>query len=417
MKKIILLSVFYLLLAQASFGQDCNTQAANKPATYDPNFENIIGESSPSDLSKMKSHLAKVESWMRTILKGFTGAKLMYGNYYFLDPDGTDFLYKTTGYKGNYEAIMMFFAYYCYENKNTIEVEGESGSNLQVNINNVFNGDLSRDFDVFTINGKQVFKVLEKSSTDGRVDYYDLRKRMFYDDTVYTSKIDIFLIRNSDKPVFIPVTRKEYLEQLLIDVEANKIKEIAWAKAEFTPAAEVANKAKFDEDLKRIDNSKNYTPEQMAPYRKRFIETWETEEQKYNKRIANAETETSKVTELLLDYLNKSEEWLGSGFGNFFSDSYTEKGIRSYLDHLDIFTESKEDYTRSEVVSINPSYFNKALSMDVPQLIMVTLNKGGYLYMYKLADLVKRPGTLKPLEAILTPGEEANEHTPAISNL
>ncbi len=77
------------------------------------------------------------------MLKDFTGAKLMYGNYYFLDPRGTDFFYMSTGLKGNYQAIMMFFAYYCYENKNTIETEGESGSNLQVDINNVFSLEIS----------------------------------------------------------------------------------------------------------------------------------------------------------------------------------------------------------------------------------------------------------------------------------
>jgi hypothetical protein len=415
MKKVILpavqhllsLIVLYLCLTpQVSFSQDCNTQAANKPSAYAPNFQNFInpiGKPASWDISKMKPQLAKVESWMRTMLNGFTGARLMYGNNYFLDPRGTDFLYKSTGLKGNYQAIMMFFAYYCPENKNTIETEGESGSNLQVDINNVFRSGLCSDVDVFTINGKQAFRVLEKSSSEGRFDYYDLRKRMNFNDTVYTSKTDLFIIRNSDKPVFVPVTRKEYLQQLLKDVEANKIKDIASAKAEYTPAAEAANKANFDDALKRIDNSKNYTPEQMGPYRKRFIETWETEKQKYDKRIAHTETEFARAKDVLLEYLEKPEEWLGSGFGSFFSYSYTEKGIKSYLDHLDIYTESKEDYTRSEVVSINPDYFNKALSMDVPQLILVTVKKGGYLFMYKLAELVKKPGALKPLEAILIP--------------
>jgi len=418
MKKTILLFLIFISMVFLGYSQNCYTQAANKPSTYAPNFQNFInpiGKPATWDITKMKPQLAKVESWMKTTLKGFTGAKLMYGTYYFLDPRGTDFLYKSTGLKGNYQAIMMFFAYYCYENKNNIETEGESGSSLQVDINNVFTGDLCSDVGVFTINGKQAFRVLEKSSTEGRFDYYDLRKRMNFNDTVYTSKTDMFIIRNSDKPVFIPVTRKEYLQQLLKDVEANKTKDIASAKAEYTPAAEAVNKANFDEELKRIDNSKNYTPEQMAPYRKRFIETWETEKQKYDKRIAHAETESTRVKEVLLEYLKNPEEWLNSGFTSFFSDSYTEKWIKSYLDHLDIYKESKEDYTRSEVVSINPDYFNKALSMDVPQLILVTVNKNGYLYMYKLAEMIKKPGALTPLEAILTPGKQPIIQAPAES--
>jgi tetratricopeptide (TPR) repeat protein len=398
----------YIVPVCIVYSQDCNTQAANKPTTYAPNFQNFmnpVGKPASWDITKIKPQLAKVESWMRTMLKGFTGAKLMYGNDYFLDPTGTNPFYKTSGLKGNYKSIMMFFAYYCYDNKYPIETEGESGSSMTVDFNNVFAGDLCKDFTGLTINGKLAFLVLEKSKTAGRIDYYDLRKRMNFNDTVYTSKKDIFLIRNSDKPVFIPVTRKEYLQQLLKNAEDYKITEIASAKLDYTPANEAANKAKFDEELKRIDNSKNYTPEQMAPYRKRFIETWETEKQKFDKRIARVETETTQSKEVLLEYLKKPQEWLGRSLGSFYSYSYTANGLKSYFDHLDIYTESKEDYTRSEVVSINPDYFNKALSMDVPQLIMLTLTKNGYRYMYKLADLIKQPGALSPLEALMNPGK------------
>ena len=355
--------IFYLIIAQVSFAQDCKTQAANKPSTYAPNFQNFMnptGKPASWDITKIKPRLAKVESWMRTMLKGFTGAKLMYGNNYFFDPLGTDLFYKTSGLKGNYESIMLFFAYYCYDNKYPIETEGESGSDMKVDFNNVFAEDFYKDISGFTINGKLAFTVLEKTRTEGRIDYYDLRKRMNFNDTVYTSKKDMFLIRNSDKPVFIPVTRKEYLQQLLKNVEEYKITEIASAKLDYTPANEAANKAKFDEELKRIDNSKNYTPEQMAPYRKRFIETWETEKQKFDKRITLVETETTKSKEVLLEYLKKPQEWLGRSLGSFYSYSYTANGLKSYFDHLDIYTESKEDYTRSEVVSINPDYFNKA---------------------------------------------------------
>jgi hypothetical protein len=43
----------------------------------------------------------------------------------------------------------------------------------------------------------------------------------------------------------------------------------------------------------------------------------------------------------------------------------------------------------------------------VPQLILVELDKNGYRYMYKLAALVKKPGALAPLEAMLNPGKSA----------
>ena len=415
--KFSLFIMFCLLIVQASFGQDCKTQAANKASTYDANFQNFvnpIGKPASWDVSKMKPHLAKVESWMRNLFKGFKGAKMMYGNYYFFDPRGTDFLFKSTGLKGSYQAIMMFFAYYCYENKNKIETQGESGSNLQVDINQIFGTDPFFSSGIganIIINGKSAFKVLEKTSSEGRIDYYDLRKRMTFDDTVFTSKTDYFLIRNFDQPVYIPITRREYIQQLFKDFDTHRNNEIAAAKEEYTPAAEAANKASLDDQLKRIDNSKTSTPEQMAPYRRRLIETWETAKQKFDKRIARAETETAKSKEILQEYLNKPQEWLGRSFGFFYGDSYNAKGLKSYLDHLDVYNESKEDYTRSEVVYINPAYFNKALGMDVPQVILVTVNKGGYPYMHKLAGLVKQPGALTPLEAILNPGKSTTPAT------
>jgi hypothetical protein len=119
--------------------------------------------------------------------------------------------------------------------------------------------------------------------------------------------------------------------------------------------------------------------------------------------ISKIKPNTDASREVLKQYLQKPADWLGRGFGSFYSDSYTANGIKAYLERLDIFRESKEDYTRSEVVSINSAYFDKTLSMDVPQLILVTLNKAGYNYMYKLSELIKKPGALQPLEAILHP--------------
>ena len=94
----------------------------------------------------------------------------------------------------------------------------------------------------------------------------------------YGSKDDYIVIRNSDQPVFIPITRKELLLQLLKDIDASQASRMAAAKSQYDPKNEAANKAAFDAELKRIDNSKSYTKEQMAPYRKRFIETWQTEQ-------------------------------------------------------------------------------------------------------------------------------------------
>ncbi len=413
MKKILI--AILLITTQISYGQDCNTRAANKPPES-VRFEDEYTRSHEDpkanmSIAKMKPQLSIAENWVKGVLKNFKGAKLAYSNDYFFDYTSgfTKDFYKATGIKGCYSSKMRFYAYYCYENRNEIFTEGESGSFAAVHFNNVFITSLCTDVGVFTINGKYAFKMFEKSRTEGRIDYYEQIAMSNIYDTIYKSKHDYIVIRNSDQPVFLPITRKEYLQQLLKDVDDYKNREVASAKLAYTPANEAANKTKFDEELKRIDNSKNYTPEQMAPYRKRFIETWETEKQKFDKRIARIETETTAAKEVLQEYLKKPQDWLNRSFEQFYGySSYTGKGIRQYLDGLDVFRYSKEDETRTYVASINPAYFNKSLSADVPQLIMVDLPKGRYPHMQKVANLIKQPGALAPLEAMLSPGKLAS---------
>ena len=411
-----------LLVAQSNYAQDCNTRAANKPSES-VHFPDVYERSNKDpkvniSTAKMKPQLTIAENWVKDILKNFAGARLAYSNDYFFGYTSgfTEDFYKATGIKGCYTSKMRFYAYYCYENRDQIFTEDESGSFAAVYFNNVFISSLCTDVGVFTINGKYAFKMFEKGRTEGRIDYYEQIAMSNVYDTIYKSKNEFIIIRNSDQPVFLPITRKEYLQQLLKDVEDYKIKEVAFAKLNYTPANEAANKIKFDEELKRIDNSKNYTPEQMAPYRKRFIETWETEKQKLDKQVAKIETATNEAKQVLLEYLKKPEEWLDRSFKNFYGySSYTGKGVREYLEKLDVFTLSKEEDTRTSVAYLNPSYFNKSLSADVPQLIMVHLPKGRYPHMQKLAALIHKPGALKPLENILTPGKQPAEQPLVVS--
>jgi hypothetical protein len=428
MKK--LLAALLLLSAQTNYAQDCKTIAANKASTS-VRFPDVLMESGAGPkvtVSKnaLKPQLTIAENWVKGLLKNFTGAKLAYSNDYYFDISSggnAGKWYEATGIKGAYSSKMRFYAYYCYDNRNTIFTEAESGSFVEVTFNNVFANSFCTDIGVFTVNGKKAFKLFEKSRTDGRIDYYEQIAMSNVYDSIYKSKNEFIIIRNSDQPVFIPITRKEYLQQLVKDVEAYKSREIAAARAAYSPAAEAANKASLEAELKRIDNSKMYTPAQMAPYRKRLIETWETEEQKLNKQLSRIETETSEARNALLEYLEKPQEWLNRGINDFFGFSiYTGKAIRQYIDGMDTPHPDREGETGTYVASINPLYCNKSLTTDVPQLIMVTLRKGTYPHMLKVARLVRQPGVLAPLQAIFTPGKQpalppskisASAYTPA----
>ena len=83
--------MFCLLTSQASFAQDCKTQAVNKPSTLvrgtDDYFDLSYYTYKPAkwNITKMKLQLDKAESWIKNRLTGFTGAKLHYSNSYMLD--------------------------------------------------------------------------------------------------------------------------------------------------------------------------------------------------------------------------------------------------------------------------------------------------------------------------------------------
>ncbi len=404
MKKILI--SLLLLSVQIAYGQDCNTQAANKPSTYDPNFQsflNPVGKPASWDISKMKPHLAKVESWMRNTLKGFTGAKLMYGNYYFLDPTGTDFFYKQSGLKGSYEGIMMFFAYYCYENKTKIETEGESGSNIKVDFNNVFASGLTTDAGVYSINGKNAFKILQKKRSEGRIDFYEQRVQDNATAKIYTAN-DYIVLRNSDKPLFIPVTRKEYLQQMLIDAEnfgSNDTKQMTQIYAN--------NAKQFEEEMKVYKLDKSYTPEKEAKRRKWF----EEDQEKLKKIINKTSPDVDAAKDVILQYLKKPAAWLNKGFKDFHSFStYTAAGVTQYFESMDkSFLTEGEQESKEEIVTINPAYYNNKLGADVPQVITVHLQNGIYAHMLKVNKLIMQPGALAPLEAILNPGKSTTPAT------
>jgi hypothetical protein len=413
MKYTILLFVYYLFITQVSFGQDCKTRAANKPSTLvmrSNQFSNTVSSQKPAtcNISKMKPNQAIAERWIKNILAGFTGAKLLYSNGYSLDPlDFTNLpedamtgsfakeFHRATGIKGYYGCKMMFFAYYCNDNSNNIITEGESGSSLEVNFNNVFASGICTDFGVTTINGKPAFKIFEKDHSEGRIDFYQMRAITNGDET-YASKHDYIFIRNSDKPLFIAISREEYLEQMLKDVETYRIKQKGFLTEIYADRLkdferEVTIKKQYD---------KNYTAEKEAIERKRFAE--DNMQDKTDKDVQKLDADINGAKEVIGSYLKKSQDWLDRSLSNFYPyDSYSAKGLTEYFEKIDVFTEGSEDLTRTQIVMLNPAYFNNKLSVDVPQLISVHLAKGNYPHMLKVAKLVKQPRALAPLVAIL----------------
>ena len=405
-----LIITFFVSPTQVGFAQDCKTRAANTASTLvrgtDDYFDYSHHTQKPAkwDVTKIKLQLAKAESWMKNRLTGFTGAKLWYYNTYWLDyvvseeGTGSDVtFYKATGIKSFYSSEMMFFANYCYDNKNTMYTEDESGSNIQVIFNNIFFSGLTTDVGVYTINAKPAFKIIQKKRSEGRIDFYEQRSQNNANSETFTAN-DFIILRNSDKPVFLPIARKEYLEQMLKYVQTSFTKDSKTFSDMYN-----LNLKQFEAEMKVYkEKDKTYTPEKEAKRRKWFEEDQEKLRKTISKLSPNADAAKAEIQQ----YLKKPTEWLSRSFNNFYSGStYTAKGVSQYFEGMDKPTLNGagevEEVTQEEVVSINPAYFNKILSSDVPQLILVHLQNGTYAHMLKVGRLVKQPTALAPLESML----------------
>ncbi len=411
MIKIFFSFIFYLLAPRVVFAQDCKTQAANKTSALTNSSDNVFsntGKMSAAEKSKMKPYLAVAEAWIKKIVTNFTGAKLDYHNTFFPDflKDGTTNknLYDAAGIKSYCSSQLMFFAYYCYDNSNTIHTEGESGSSFYVIFNNVFASGFTSDEGVHTVNGKPAFIAIKKKKTEGRTDYYELLGVNNANGKTFTSN-DYIILRNSDKPVFIAVTRKEYLQQMLKDVD-----NAGTSNSKILNEGYESSVKLFELEMKVYkEKDKNYTPEKEAKRRKWF----EEDQEKLKKSISKINPDAAAAKEVILQYLKKPQEWLNKNVKRFCVDySNSAAGITNFFENIDKVRINGvgeiEEETAEEIVTINPEYFNKTLSSDVPQVIMVRLRNGSYAHMQKVAALVKQPGALAPLEAILNPGKSAS---------
>jgi hypothetical protein len=263
---LILFSVFNLLIVQLSVAQDCVTEARSRPSQLVTLKDEVVtgsGKMNAMEMAKIKPYLSRAEKWVETLLTGFTGAKLLYYNSYFpkylSDAETTDPIFITAGIKGFYQSKMMFFEYYCYDNKYPIETEGESGSTVFINFNNVFAFGFTESEGVYTINGKPAFKVLKKKKTEDKIDYYESRSKMNVTGKLYTSD-DYIILRNSDNPIFIACTRKEYLQQMLKDVDIAEN-----SNSKFSNELYESNKKMFELEMKVFkENDKSYTAEKEA---------------------------------------------------------------------------------------------------------------------------------------------------------
>ncbi|WP_373497147.1 hypothetical protein [Aquiflexum sp.] len=232
------------------------------------------------DQKKMTPNLNVGVEWMKGYFEGVRGSKAV--EYYFRYEKGfthdemlrTDEWFHSTGII-SYSTVKFISSYGHCSGSRMGQLDGPSYVEIFLNRFNQLAQpffDFETDpLEPYKINGKPVFKIPTLTKRQGRVDYYQYPGPA-PDYVVNYSKwdfLDAFLIRNSDKPLFIPFTRKEFLEFKLTELEQvyQKQRQAIVERTQVHPPEE------FDRELEeRIQEIKKLTAEGAWGYSKENME-------------------------------------------------------------------------------------------------------------------------------------------------
>lgn len=347
---------------------------------------------------KMKPHLNAALDWIKNKSSGVTGAKL--AEHYNIFQHGTaadkyegNSWYQATGRIPYYYTRINSRSLYCSNNRMGT-FDGPAAINIYFNYVNELARPMKKPVTQLNIiplriNGKVVFEVPDIKRSQGRVDYYEYPgppppTTVNYDRWVF---IHGFIIRNSDQPLFIPFTRKEYLQQYLLEMEEFYIK----IRESILKETNVMSPADIDKELKeRIAEIKKFTEQGTWGYSKDNLEQRiqkaqefynnkkEEEANKIKNRTREADEGYAASVQFIKAYLqnqptaelNKPVPYLlGDLLVNTLYDlSFTQRMI----DRLEP-TKPGTHYwgDTKKLCYINPAYFNQTLSADIPQVIAV----------------------------------------------
>lgn len=347
---------------------------------------------------KMKPHLAAGIDWLKSKSANVTGTKL--AEYYYVYQHGTaadkhegNAWYHATGRLPYFFSKVNSSGLFC-DNGRVRSYQGPANIFVYINYAN----ELVRPMTMLDekgnavplrINGKVIFEVPHIKRSEGRVDYYEYPGPppptiVNYDKWEF---INGYIIRNSDKPFLIPCTRKEYLQQYLLEMEKyyKKTRNQILKETNVTPPEEI-DKALRDRiaEIRKLteQNAYGYAKSDLGFRIKKAEEFYrnkkEEEAGKINNLTREADEQYAASVQMIRDYLRETASAelqksvpyrLGEKLTNTLYDpSFTQRT----LDRM----EGVKPGTRywgdtKELCYINPSYFNNALSPDLPQLITV----------------------------------------------
>lgn len=336
--------------------------------------------------------------------QGLTGSKsaISYQNFYPGNsrPEAlyTNAWYQATGRLG-YCFLRTRSQYLTCEANKPIEIPGPAWIDIQFNAFNQFAKQVQN------MEGRLVFSIPEKHSSNGRIDYYEFPGEV-PDYVVDYSRwwfYHAFVVRNSDKPLFIPVTQRDYLNYYLVKMEQFylEFKKILGQSAPVNNVQDIlAEKDERIAEIKRLteEEAYGYSKENLANRLQKAEEFYQAklEEEKSKTSGDNSEApkEYQESVRLIKDYLNtEPESILSKPISEIETNPTHEISLTAaVLEKLKAPKPERGWSKNTQFAFINPEYFDKSLAPDVPQFITleITNNENRHKHLNEIAYRLRK---------------------------
>lgn len=406
MKRLLLFIVVYPITAFTQQAQTCDVNNYSPKWVSAEDFRTVYGPNEKYRVknfneAKMRPYLQVALNWIKQQAAGVKGSKeaTYYNNFMWGDSDpvllSTNLWYQATGLISHYYLRIMNNGLYC-DGTRLITLNGPANILIFFNAFDftarqvVANGQNNVSIPV-RINGKPVFEAPVPKRSDGRVDFYEYPGPVPEDVVNYSRWrfINSYIIRNSDKPLFIPFTRKEFLEQYLVDMK----KYYQLIRQGILQHTKVKSPEEIDKELQaRIAEIKKlteqgawgYSKESLAHRIKTAEEHYRNLKEEEANKIKNltqaADENYTASVNLIQEYLQKQPASVLAGPVHaengirLINAEYETSTVQRLLDQIEYEKHAQRLWTwgnTRQLVYFNKDYLDHSLPPDVPQFIAV----------------------------------------------
>lgn len=432
MKRLILFFLAIPFLTAAQPNNACNPETFTMKWTVLNDYQ-VWGtprkDRKPVE-EKIKLHLNQGLEWIKAQSAGVTGSRMAeYYHYYYhgnaLDKSPTNSWYQASGRVPYYHTKITSNGLIC-RNNTPVTLTGPANIFLYINFANeivrpMTTLDAQGNSVPLRINGKVIYEVPIVKRSEDRVDYYEYPGPPPPTVVNYGKWefIDGYIIRNSDKQLLLPITRKEYLQQYLVEMEKYYKKQ----QALILQHTNVKSPEEIDKELKdRIEEIKKFTEqgawgyskdnlEQRIEKAKEFYSNKKEEELNKVKNLTQeADENYDESVNIIKTYLQgKPAEELNKPvpyrLGDLLVNTlYDVNFTQRTLDRLEATKEGTYFWgDTKQLCYINKDYFNTALPPEVPQFIAVEFVnlESNHKHLNDIVANINRDYNFKALQQIL----------------